>query len=117
MQFIAEVDSPGVLELPLIYYPGYRVFIDADRIPAFESPNGFVAVDVPSPGSHVVNSYFGMSPATKVGAVTTGVTIASLVVMAIIRTRRQTSPPADELPDIESTLSDLYVFRFTGGAQ
>ena len=40
------LDDNTILELPFIYYPGYTVTINGDKIRSFESENGFLTVSL-----------------------------------------------------------------------
>lgn len=41
---IEVLKNKTVLELPYIYYSGYRVTLDGSEIPVFESENGFLEI-------------------------------------------------------------------------
>jgi len=84
LSLTAKVETRGILELPLMFYPGYRAEVDGNRVPVFESNYGFVAVDLPA-GTHQVAVEFAMSPATKVGASLTGVTLLAIAAYGATR--------------------------------
>lgn len=49
-----------VLELPYIYYPGYKVYVDNIEVDYFESDNGFISIFINEKGKHDVSiSYAG----------------------------------------------------------
>ena len=49
-----------VLELPYIYYPGYKVYVDNIEVDYFESDNGFISIFINEKGEHDVSvSYSG----------------------------------------------------------
>lgn len=79
MSMSVDVDRGGILELPVLFYPGYRGFINGKRVPVFESANGFVAINLLNPGRVNVEIKWGMSEATQVGAA-----ISSIAVMCLI---------------------------------
>jgi len=92
LQFEASVTEGGIVELPVFFYPGYLASVNGVRVPVFESTNGFAAIILPDPSANSsagqgevsctpncsVNAYFGMSRATQIGAVITGLTLLSL---------------------------------------
>lgn len=59
-RFDIKTDKPEKLELPLLYYKGYRAVIDSEKlpIPIEESENGLVSITVERSG-HVDVYYYG----------------------------------------------------------
>ena len=94
LQMEISVQQGGIVELPVFFYPGYQAFIDGVRAPIFESENGFVAFLLPTPGTHQVEAYFGMSPATIAGATVTGVTLLGLSIYAVVHSGKRTTVAA-----------------------
>ena len=107
MQFTATVSQGGIVELPVFFYPGWRATVQGVQVPVFESDNGFAAIVLPNPGEYVtgnggwlpaggfgctntceVTAEWGLSPATRVGALTTAATLLGLLAYAIVTRRR-----------------------------
>ncbi len=53
------VNSTSVIELPYIYYPGYKVLINHQKIPTFETENGMVGIFLEKGTYQLVSSYQG----------------------------------------------------------
>lgn len=65
-----EVSDGILVELPLIYYPGYQATLDGVEVPVRASEKyGFVELVIPAGGEGKVEVKFGMSRPTKYGAV------------------------------------------------
>ena len=77
------------LELPYIYYHGYTVKLNNEKIDNFESENGFLAINVNQDGLITVE-YTG-TILEKVGFVVSSLTLIILVIYLIIKNRRKNS--------------------------
>lgn len=69
----------GVIELPMIYYPGYVATLDGKKIVTQASERlGFVAVEIPAGHEGAtIEVRYGMSKMTKLGIAVTVVTVAA----------------------------------------
>ena len=58
---ISEAKANTVLELPYLYYLGYDITIENEKISSFESNNGFVTIKIPEDleSAHIVVQYKG----------------------------------------------------------
>jgi hypothetical protein len=75
------------------YYPGWRVFLDGERLPDSalrpETPQGLLTVDIP-PGEHHVLLRWGDTPLRKAGKALTLICLGlALALMAVSRRPRQ----------------------------
>jgi hypothetical protein len=66
-RFEIESESSFVLRLFLFNFPGWRAYLDGERVPIeLARPEGFITVRVPA-GEHTVTVRFGSTPARSVG--------------------------------------------------
>ncbi len=87
-----ETDEEAVVELPLIYYPGYEAKLGDETLKvAHSEENGLVAVTVPAKTQGEVKVKYGLSKATKIGlmvsAGTAGLGVIWLVISGIMSLR------------------------------
>ena len=56
---ISKAKANTVLELPYLYYLGYNITIENEKISSFESDNGFVSIQIPEDIeiAHIVVEY------------------------------------------------------------
>lgn len=79
----AEVSGKSVtLELPYIYYPGYTVYFNGEKIDTFETENGFIGINLVSSGTIEVE-YTG-TILMSVSKVISIIGVISLIVYIII---------------------------------
>ena len=83
---IKDVDN-AKLELPYIYYHGYTVKLNNEKIDNFESENGFLAINVNQNGLITVE-YTG-TVLEKMGFAVSSLTLITLVIYSIIKNRRK----------------------------
>lgn len=89
--FTISTDEVSSVELPYIYYPGYKAYVETgDKITHLKtsvSSEGFVLLTIPAHTSGKVCTYFGLSVATIVGSIATATTVLLLGVYTFIRYR------------------------------
>jgi hypothetical protein len=56
-RFAVHTDTPGMLVLSDVYYPGWRGYLDGTRVPIYRADATFRAIEVPA-GSHDVSMRF-----------------------------------------------------------
>lgn len=77
--------SDTVLELPLIYYPGYAAKLDDEVLEVGHSERlGLVTVAIPEGMKGEVEVYYGLSRATKIGMMVSAVTAGLGLIWVII---------------------------------
>lgn len=90
--FTISTEKESVIELPFVYYPGYKAYImDGDKKTTLQtkvSDKGFVAVIIPANLSGEVHSKFGLSGASLIGFVITVLTLTSLAAYAYLANRK-----------------------------
>lgn len=81
MQFIVEDNTLGIeLELPYIYYLGYDIKINENKIEYEESDNGFIKINIPKNCNGLVKiNYKG----TKLEKITFTISIISAICFII----------------------------------
>lgn len=81
MQFIVEENTLGIeLELPYIYYLGYDIKINENKIEYEESDNGFIKINIPKNCNGLVKiNYKG----TKLEKITFTISIISSICFII----------------------------------
>ncbi len=52
---ISVLEDQTILEFPYIYYPGYIITVNNERVKGFESPNGFLAISVNQSNSSYIH--------------------------------------------------------------
>ena len=92
MSMRASVEEAAIIELPVIYYPGYQVYVGDKNLITFGSENGFAAFRLSEPGEYDIRAHYGMSRGTQAGAVMTLITISALGGYFVMR--RKTGSPA-----------------------
>lgn len=85
MSFVVESEGEGgEVELPLIWYPGYKAEMDGESLEVRASDEyGMVMVTVPEGKSGEVKVYYGMSTMTAIGLLIS-VTTAGLAVVWLV---------------------------------
>ncbi len=75
-----NASNKSSIELPYIYYPGYEIKINGEKIDYYESENGFVKLDIPENTSgEIVVKYTG----TILARITWLISLISLIVFII----------------------------------
>lgn len=98
-------DEDAVVELPMIYYPGYQAELDGMSLQVNPSQEyGLVAVTIPAGTSGKVQVKYGLSLATQIGglisATTAGLGIIWVVISGIVvRSRRKKQAEVSRLMD------------------
>lgn len=87
LRFHIEATKETTIELPLIYYKGYRAELDGKEMSVSESENGLVQVTTDKSGS--VNVYYGGTTAQKMGFYLTILSIIGLCIYIFIQRRRE----------------------------
>ena len=78
---IKTLDEQTILELPYIYYPGYKVIADGMNIESFETENGFLGVKLlPNDSFEIEATYEG----TTLMKVSLMISIFSMICFAIL---------------------------------
>lgn len=69
-------DMESLIELPMIYYPGYKATLDGHELNvSYSAEYGLVTVTVPAKTKGEIKVYYGMSFATQLGAMVSVVTV------------------------------------------
>ena len=69
-------DVEAVVELPMIYYPGYKAVMDGNELTVgYSTEYGLVTVTIPARTKGEVKVYYGLSLATELGVTITAATI------------------------------------------
>lgn len=71
---VEKVNSNAVIELPLIYYPGYQVELNGGELAVQVSELGLVAVALPKDAVGSVKVWYGISMGAKIGIGLTAMT-------------------------------------------
>lgn len=75
---VSEVEGETLIELPLIWYPGYQAQLNGKKVKVEASEaNGLVTVAINEPGE--VRLRYGMSAMTKLGVAISGLTVLGLI--------------------------------------
>lgn len=78
-------DGVAELELPVVWYPGYKARLNGEDLAVRASDRyGLVLVSVPAGAEGEIEVWYGVSKATKIGAVISGVTAGLGVVWVTI---------------------------------
>lgn len=124
-----RVENPtndaAVLELPMIYYPGYQAKMgDTELAVGYSQDYGMVTVTVPAGAKGTVQVYYGVSLATQIGATvsvaTAGLGVVWVIISGIIdRRRRKKEAEMTRLMDSvrEVVEDDLLEEEFTKEAE
>lgn len=99
-------DAQALVELPMIYYPGYMAKMDGELLKVtYSEEYGLVTVAVPSDAEGEIEVYYGLSRATKIGLVVS-VATAGLglvwVAFAAVRDRRGEKKDAEMVKLMDS---------------
>lgn len=82
---IQSLENGTVVEFPYIYYPGYKITINGDKVEGFESENGFLAISLPEmSSSEVVVEYVGTN-LMFVSKIISGMTLISITIYEIYK--------------------------------
>ena len=66
---VVEMETPGVVRIHELYFPGWQVFVDGEPAAAgISQPHGLLEVQVPA-GRHRIDARMGATPARTAGAV------------------------------------------------
>ena len=80
---ISALENGTIVEFPYIYYPGYKIIVNGEKVESFESENGFLAVSLPEmSSSEVVVEYVGTNLMT-ISKIISGMTLISMIVFKI----------------------------------
>lgn len=87
---IFDVQTPGkeILELPLVYYKGYKSTLNDKIVPVTESPNGLVQIEVTESGQ--VKTYYAGTLTQKVSWIISLLSILGLCVYVVFLNRSRT---------------------------
>lgn len=81
---VKESSKMRRLELPKIYYPGYKAYSSLngkkEKLLVQPSKNGYVQINLPKGMSGKIVSYYGLSRASVIGLLLTGITIILIIV-------------------------------------
>lgn len=81
------------IELPKIYYPGYKAYSSLnskkEKLLVQPSKNGYVQINLPKGTSGKIVTYYGLSRATVIGLLITGITIIMIIVWTLKQTYRR----------------------------
>ncbi len=81
-----RVVSDTEVEWPLIWYPGYKATLDGEQLEVTASEKyGLVSVKVAAERADEVRVYYGLSTATMMGLIISGVTVVGLAGYGIYR--------------------------------
>jgi hypothetical protein len=79
--FTAEVGKSAQVEIPVFYFPGWKVQVDGKDVPvSFENILGRIAINL-EPGSHEVKGSFGSTP---VRTIANTISLGSLFLLVIL---------------------------------
>lgn len=85
---VSNIEENTTLELPYIYYLGYNIQIEQNgqilTLEAFESSNGFVAVNLPNTESGKITVKYTGTTIMQISYIVSIVTFASIVVCLIV---------------------------------
>ena len=82
---ISALENGTIVEFPYIYYPGYKIIVNGEKVESFESENGFLAVSLPEmSSSEVVVEYVGTNLMT-ISKIISGMTLISMIVFKIAK--------------------------------
>ena len=89
---VSNIDENTVIELPYIYYLGYKVEVEKDgenieKVDTFESDNGFVAINIPETAEKVTIKYTG-TILMRISYIISIVTFVGMICYLIIRNIR-----------------------------
>ena len=90
MQFaITETEETATIELPYIYYLGYKVTLQAEdgstkELPTFESDNGFVAFEIAESEKGQVTANYTGTTLMQITYIVSGVTLLGIVIVLLI---------------------------------
>lgn len=87
IEFFAENagENEALVELPLIYYPGYQATLDGEELLiSHSSENGLVTIVIPVDSAGEVKVWYGMSYATRIGVIISMVTAGLGLIWVII---------------------------------
>ena len=73
------------LELPLIYYKGYKATIDNKELYVYESNNGLVSVDIDTINSGVIKVSYGGTKIQFVSKIISLISILSFIILVIMK--------------------------------
>ena len=81
---IKKTDEAKRIELPKIYYPGYKAYNEwngrKEKLNVQASKGGYVQINLPKGTQGTIVSYFGLSPVSLLGLIITLVTIGIIVI-------------------------------------
>lgn len=77
---IQTYDEETELELPYIYYPGYRVFADGIELNVFETENGFLGIKIPSGESFTLEVEYETTESMKASSL---ISLLGVLLLAI----------------------------------
>ena len=90
MQFIiTQTEETATIELPYIYYLGYKVTLQAEdgstkELPTFESDNGFVAFEIAESEKGQVTANYTGTTLMQITYIVSGVTLLGIVIVLLI---------------------------------
>ncbi|MBB4037587.1 hypothetical protein GGR21_003507 [Dysgonomonas hofstadii] len=84
--FDLDIIEPDILELPLVYYKGYKVTIDGKEASIKESPNGLIEMKADRPGK--VEAYYSGTPLQVISWLISITSILALCIYIYISNRK-----------------------------
>ena len=82
---IQSLENGTVVEFPYIYYPGYKITINGDKVEGFESENGFLAISLPEMSSSEVVVEYVETNLMFVSKIISGMTLISITIYEIYK--------------------------------
>ena len=80
---IKVLENGTIMEFPYIYYPGYKIIVDAEEIESFESEHGFLAISWPETyKAEIVVEYVGTN-LMMISKLISAITLISMIVYVI----------------------------------
>ena len=77
--------SDNSLELPLIYYKGYKATIDNEDLEVYESSNGLVAININNIDSGLIKVNYGGTKIQFVSKIISLISILSFIILVIMK--------------------------------
>ncbi len=87
-QFAVQTNTPSVVQLPIIYFPGWNVKVDNQTTKIFyNNPNGLIQINV-NPGQHIIQSYFTETPIRVIADI---ISVCAVIIIVVIGIKKRSS--------------------------
>lgn len=83
---VSENKNGAEIEFPMFYYPGFKAVLNGKPVKAsYSNKNRMVSVKLEAGQNGVLETYYGVSPATKIGSIVSGLSFLACGLFMVIK--------------------------------